>query len=154
METGLLHLHNLLRWVILILLLVSIVKAFTGWQRKKAFQPGDKKIWLFTMIAGHITLLIGLYQWLAGRYGLLTTSLPEGTRVMKDKFYRFYWVEHPVTMILAIVFLTLAHGTAKKTFPDQVKYKKAFWFFILALVLILAGIPWPGREAIGRPLMP
>ncbi len=154
METGLLHLHNFMRWVILILLLVSIAKAFTGWQSKKAFQPGDKKIWLFTMIAGHVTLLIGLYQWLFGRYGLITFSLPEGTRLMKDKFFRFYSVEHPTTMILAIVFRTLAHGTAKKALPDQVKYKKAFWFFVVALVLILAGVPWPGREIVGRPLMP
>lgn len=154
METGLLHLHNLLRWVILILLLVSVIKAYTGWMNKKSFQPGDKKVWLFTMIAGHITLLIGLYQWLWGRFGLLTTTLPEGTSVMKDKFYRFYWVEHPFTMVLAIIFLTLAHGVAKKAIPDQIKFKKAFWFFIIALVLILAGVPWPWREIVGRPLVP
>ncbi len=154
METGLLHLHNLLRWVILVLLLISIVKAYTGWQSKKIFQPGDKKIWLFTMIAGHITLLIGIYQVLFGRYGILSQSLPEGTSVMKDKFFRFYWIEHPFTMILGIIFLTLAHGMAKKAVPDPVKYRKAFWFFLIALVLILAGIPWPGREIVGRPLMP
>jgi hypothetical protein len=34
-----------------------------------------------------------------------------------------------------------------------VKYKKAFWFFVVALILILAAIPWPSRE-IGRPLFP
>jgi molybdopterin-containing oxidoreductase family iron-sulfur binding subunit len=37
MATGLLHLHNLLRWIILVLLIVSIVKAYTGWQSKKEF---------------------------------------------------------------------------------------------------------------------
>ena len=90
MDTGLIHLHNLLRWVILILLVISIFKAFSGWQQKKAFSPGDKKVWLFTMIAGHITLLIGLYQWLWGRYGMLVVSPPEGVSVMKDKFFRFF----------------------------------------------------------------
>jgi uncharacterized membrane protein (UPF0182 family) len=155
MSTGLLHLHNLLRWVILILLLVSLFKAFTGWQQKKTFSAGDKKTWLFTMIAGHITLLIGLYQWLAGRYGLLTTTLPEGTSIMKDSFYRFYMVEHPVAMILTIVFLTLAHGMAKKAVADEVKYRKAFFYFLIALLLIIAVVPWPFRgEAIARPLFP
>ena len=154
MDTGLLHLHNLLRWIILILLLISIFKAFSGWQNKKAFQPGDKKIWLFTMIAGHVTLLIGLYQWLLGRFGIVKTSLPEGASIMKDKFYRFFWIEHPLTMILAIVFLTLAHGMSKKTVADNIKYKKAFWFFVIALLFILAGIPWPWREIVGRPLIP
>lgn len=84
------HLHNFLRWVILILLLVSIIKAYTGWQGKKTFAAGDKKIWLFTMISAHITLLLGLYQVALGRYGFFTTTLPEGTSVMKDSFYRFF----------------------------------------------------------------
>jgi len=154
MQTGLLHLHNVLRWIILILLLVSILKAYNGWQSKKAFSPGDKKVWLFTMISGHITLLLGLYQVALGRYGMFTTTLPEGTSVMKDKFYRFFWVEHPVAMILAIVFITLAHGMAKKTVGDEVKYRKAFWYFLVALILILVAVPWPVRNVIGRPLFP
>lgn len=154
METGLLHLHNFLRWVIFVLLLVSIIKAYTGWKGKKTFSPGDKKVWLFTMISAHITLLIGLYQVTFGRFGFITTSLPEGTSVMKDKFYRFFWIEHPVGMILAIVLITLAHGMSKKAVPDQTKYKKAFWYFLIALILILATVPWPFREIVGRPWFP
>lgn len=154
MQIGLLHLHNFLRWIILILLLVSIVKAFAGWQGKKVFSPGDKKIWLFTMIVAHTTLLLGLYQVAFGRYGFFTTSLPEGTNVMKDKFFRFFWVEHPIGMIIAIVLITLGHGMAKKSVADTVKYKKAFFYFLLALIIILATIPWPFREIVGRPLMP
>ena len=153
MQTGLLHLHNLLRWVILILLLVSIFKACSGWTGKKVFAPGDKKIWLFTLISAHITLLLGLYQVAFGRYGIFTTTLPAGTSVMKDKFYRFYWIEHPFIMVLAIIFITLAYGMSKKAVNDEVKYKKAFYYFLIALLLILAGIPWPFREIIGRPMI-
>lgn len=154
MQTGLLHLHNLLRWIIFILLLVSIVKAYTGWQNKKVFTPGDKKIWLFTMISAHITLVLGLYQVMLGRYGMFTTSIPEGTSIMKDKFYRFFLVEHPIAMILAIIFITLAHGMSKKSVTDEVKYKKAFYYFLIAFILILAAVPWPFREIIGRPWVP
>ncbi len=154
MQTGLLHLHNFLRWVILILLLLSIVKAWTGWQQKKVFVPGDKKIWLFTMIAAHTTLLLGLYQVALGRFGIFTTTLPEGTSVMKDKFYRFFWVEHPTGMIIAIILITLGHGMAKKAVADEVKYKKAFYYFLIALIVILATVPWPFREIVGRPLVP
>lgn len=154
MDSGLLHLHNLMRWVILILLLISIVKAYTGWQLKKTFSAGDRRVWLFTLIAAHITLLVGLFQWLWGRFGLLKTSLPEGTSIMKDKFYRFFWVEHPVFMILAIVMITLGYGMAKKAVPDEVKYKRAFWFFFIALLMILVAVPWPFRQGIGRPWFP
>ena len=154
MQTGLIHLHNFLRWLILILLLISIFKAYSGWQSKEAFKTGDKKIWLFTMISAHITLLLGLYQVALGRFGIFSTSLPEGTRVMKDTFFRFFWVEHPVGMIVAIVLITLGYGMAKKPVSDEVKYKKAFYYFLIALIVILASIPWPFREIVGRPIFP
>jgi len=154
MQMGLVHLHNLLRWVILILLVISIIKSYSGWQQKRVFTPADKKTWLFTMIAAHITLLIGLYQWLFGRYGVFVTSPPAGVSVMKDKFYRFFWVEHPTGMIISIILITLGHGMAKKTVPDTTKFKKAFWYFTIALLVILITVPWPFRQIVGRPIFP
>ncbi len=154
MQTGLLHLHNLLRWIILVLLLLSILKSYTGMTTKKTFEASDKKIWLFTMIAAHITLLLGLYQWMLGRYGIFSYVKPEGISMMKDPYLRFFQMEHPVSMILAILMITLGYGMAKKNVDDQTKYKKAFRYFMLALVLILAAVPWPFRELVARPLFP
>lgn len=155
MATGLLHLHNILRWIILILLLISIYKAYTGWKGNKAFSPADRKTWLFTMIAAHLTLVLGLYQVLAGNIGWFThPPLMEGETVMSNKGLRFFLVEHPILMILAIVFITMASGMAKKPVSDTVKYQKAFRFFLIALLLILLGIPWPFRAEIGRALFP
>jgi hypothetical protein len=154
METGLVHLHNVLRWIILFCLIAAIIRSYSGWQYKKPFGAADRKLWLFTMIAAHITLLLGLYQWLFGRFGALTTDLPAGTSVMKSPFYRFFWIEHPTLMIVAIVLITLGRGMAKKSVSDVVKYKKAFWYFFIALLLILAAVPWPFRKEIGRPLLP
>ena len=154
MDSVLLVIHSLMRWVILVLLILSISKSYTGWKNKKPFSNGDRKTWLFTMIAAHVTLLIGLYQVCFGRFGIFTSSLPEGTKLMKDSFYRFYWVEHPVGMIIAIVLITLGYGMAKKSVTDEIKFRKAFWYFLIALILVLASIPWPFRHIIGRPLIP
>lgn len=141
MDTGLLHLHNILRWVILILLLVTAFQAFA---KKEAVA----KTSLFLMISAHTMLLIGLYQWIAGRYGLMQ-PLPEGVSMMKDKFYRFYQVEHPLMMIISVVLITIARKKAK-----LLEYKKVLGFVLAALFIILAGIPWPFRESIGRALFP
>lgn len=146
-------LHSWLRWILLILLLASIVKSFSGLSSKKALTAGDKKTWLFTMISAHTTLLIGLILLFFGTYGI-AKGVPEGISVMKNSTYRFFWVEHPLMMLIAVVFITIARGQVKKSIPDAVKYKKAFWFFIIALLLILASIPWPFRAEIGRPLIP
>lgn len=150
METGLVHLHNLLRWVILILLVLSVVKSFMGARSGKAFSAGDRKLWLFTMISAHTTLLLGLFQWLMGRYGMISKGFPGEGSFMKDKFYRFFWMEHPVMMILAIIMITRAYGMAKKDVPDTEKYQRALRFFLIALLLILVATPWPGREVIGE----
>lgn len=105
------------------------------------------------MITAHITLLIGLILLFVGTYGI-AKGVPEGVSVMKNATYRFYWVEHPLMMIIAITLITLGRGQAKKSISDYSKYKKAFWFFLIALLVILAAIPWPGREGIGRALVP
>lgn len=154
MQTGLVHLHNILRWVILIFLLLSIVKAYTGWKRKKAFTPGDKKVWLITLIAAHTTALLGFYQVALGQYGFMTTAIPGGTGFMKDRFFRFFWMEHPMGMLIAVILITMGYVMAKKQVSDEVKYKKAFRYFLIALALILVSIPWPFRELIGRPWFP
>lgn len=134
METGMLHLHNVLRWVILLLLLLTLYQAFT---KKESIRSSS--LWL--MIAAHTMLLIGLYQFIAGRYGI-TKGLPEGVELMKDSFYRFYWVEHPLLMIVAIILITLARSKAK-----VLNYKNAGWLLLIALIFILVAIPWPFREA-------
>jgi len=142
METGLLHLHNALRWVVLLLLIWNLVQAIT---KKESIRSSS--LWL--MIASHTMLLIGLYQTIAGRYGWTKLNLPEGSSVMSDSFYRFFLIEHPVLMITSIVLITLARGKAK-----QLNFRSVTWLLGIALVLILAGIPWPGRELVGRPLFP
>jgi hypothetical protein len=148
----LLQVHSILRWVILILLFLSIVQSFIGWIRHRELREGDTKLWLFTMICAHSTLLIGLILLFFGRFGIVSSGLPEGVSLMKNKFYRFFWVEHPTGMLVATFLIILGRGVVKKQIIDPLKYKRAFWFFFIALILILATIPWPGREIVGRGL--
>lgn len=145
MNAGLLHLHNLLRWVILILLLVALFQAFTK-------KEGLKKSSLFLMIAAHLTLLIGLYQWyFSETVGLKYLLEQKGSfgEIMKDSFARFWAVEHITGMIIAIVLITIGRGRAKKGL-----YGAASWLFLIALIAILVSVPWPFREGVGRPWFP
>lgn len=141
MQTGLVHLHNLLRWLILLFLLVTLFQAI-------AKNAAIRKTSLLLLIVSHLTLLIGIYQLVAGRFGITKGYSGEGTW-MSDKFYRFFWLEHPLLTIIAIVLITIARGKAK-----ALNYKATTWLLIVALVLLLAAIPWPFREIVGRPLFP
>ncbi len=151
MYTGLLHLHSFFRWVIIVLALIAIYRSYTGMTAGKVFSAGDKKTGLFLMIAAHTTLLVGLYLWIAGPWGLANIRNLGFGDVMKDKVYRFYAIEHIFGMLVAIVLITIGRGAAKKKIPDLAKFKKSFWFFLVALIIILATVPWPFRIGIGRP---
>jgi hypothetical protein len=151
MANTILTLHSILRWLLLILLVASIIKSFSGWQSQKIFTAGDRKLFLFTLIITHINFLVGLYLLFFGTFGIISGGLPAGVELMQSKFFRFYWVEHPVGMLIAIVLITVGNAMAKKNVSDAIKFKKVFWFFFIALIIILATIPWPFREIVSRP---
>ena len=151
MYTGLLSLHSYLRWVILILELVVLYKSFTGMTGGRAFTAGDRKAGLFLMISAHTQLLVGIYLYFAGPWGVATIQNLGFGAVMKDSVARFYAVEHIFGMLVAIVLITIGRGVSKKAIPDAAKHRRSFWLFLVALVIILATIPWPFRAGIARP---
>ena len=150
MEQGILHLHNLLRWVILILLLLAIFKSLSP---RKPFTSGHRKLGLFLMISADVMLAIGLYQWITSPLGLEALQANGMDGVMKDGNLRFFAIEHLIGMIIAIVLIHIGYSYAKRDLPDNVKHKRTLIYYVLALLVILAFIPWPFRE-FGRPLFP
>jgi hypothetical protein len=114
MYQGLLHLHNFGRWVVIILLLVAIVRSLSGLSGNKPFTNGDRKTGLFLMIAAHTMLLIGLYQWFAGPWGLHNIQNVGMKAVMKDNVYRFWAVEHMTGMLLGIILITVGRILRKR----------------------------------------
>lgn len=135
----------------LILLVLAIVKSYSGMSSGRSFAEGDRKLSLFLMIAAHTTLLVGLVLWFFGQFGL-SLALDNGMgMVMKNSVMRYWVVEHFVGMLIAIVLITIGRGVAKKSIPDSAKFKRAFWLFLVALIIILATVPWPFRAGVGRP---
>jgi hypothetical protein len=60
-------------------------------------------------------------------------------------------MEHMSMMLLAWILVHVGRATVKKAGTDAAKHKRVLIFFGLAIILILASIPWPVREAIARP---
>ena len=135
MLKGLLDLHNLLRWVILILLIVNIVKNYSD--LKKPFAAAHKKLGLWLMIAAHLTLVVGLVTLLMDLF-----SLEDKSGIMSNSVLRNKFVEHPIAMIVAIVLITIGKGVAKKNISDLKKHRKSANLYLIALIIILAMIPW------------
>ncbi len=152
MYNFILGLHNLLRWVIIALLVINIIRHFTAIQ--KPFSGIDKKLGLWLMIAAHIQLVLGLFEWFAGAYGLHGFINNGASEVMQNGTERFFAVEHTVSMIIAIALITIARGIFRKDIPDGKKHRRCILLYVVALVIIIAMVPWPGMEGIGRSLAP
>jgi hypothetical protein len=105
------------------------------------------------LISAHITLLIGLYQWVVGSWGLPRIQELGMSEVMKNGAFRFFAIEHPVGMIVAIALITIAHSTTKKDLPHATKHKRMLLLQFVALLAIMAIVPWPFREQVARPLL-
>lgn len=147
MYNGMLHLHSVLRWVIFILLLVAIYKNFAD--RNKEFTVSHKKIGLVLMICADVMLLVGLYQWFAGPWGLKNIQTVGFKEIMSNSYYRFFAIEHTTGMLLAIILIHLAYSYCKKTVTDAQKHKRSLLYYCLALLIILISVPWPFR-AVGE----
>lgn len=140
MYEGLKHAHSGLRWVVLILLIIAVVQAFRKWQGKAEYTEGDRKLALYTLIAVHVQLIIGLVL-----YFFASPNVHFTGGVMGEAVFRFYTVEHFFLMILAIVLVTIGYSRAKKKVAGADKFKTTFIFYGISLLLILLGIPWPFR---------
>jgi hypothetical protein len=140
-----LHFHSSLRWVILLLLLIAFFRSATA--KGRPFTATDKKIGLILMICADVMLLIGLYQWFAGNWGLKSIQNNGMHEVMKNPTLRFYAIEHAIGMLIAIIMIHIGRSYAKKSIPDPMKHRRTVLFFGLALLIILVSLPWPFREA-------
>ncbi len=143
MYSGLQHAHSGLRWLVLLFLLLALVKGISGWLGNKEYTASDRRFALLALIFTHLQLLLGF-----GLYFMSPkVSFHEG--FMKEAIFRFYSVEHLATMILGIILITVGYSTAKRAATAVAKHKKIAIFYGIGLFLILVGIPWPFREAIG-----
>ncbi|NNM95972.1 MAG: cytochrome B [Bacteroidia bacterium] len=136
--------HSLLRWAILILLLACIIKSLTGMISKRAFTASDNKISLFLMISAHTQLLVAILLY------FISPFVQFGAEAMKDPEKRFFTMEHTTMMLLAIILITMGRILGKKAASDKGKFRRLFWFNIIALLIIFMAIPWPFAQ-ISRP---
>jgi Na+/citrate or Na+/malate symporter len=137
----LLSLHNIWRWVVLVLAIVAAVTAVIGWLGKRQWTERDRKIGSFTAMSVDIQLLLGALLYILGEYGI--KGLSRGMEfVNANRDYRFFGLEHFFFMLIAVVLAHLGSILPKRVEESTKKYMRAAIPFTLMLLLILVGIPW------------
>ena len=146
----LLILHSWLRWVVLGLGIYTIYANYTGWQTQRKFTAKDKQLNTIFMSSLHLQLLIGLVLYF-GVSPMMQGIMADFKGSMKVKDARFWSVEHITGMIVGIVVAQIGSIKSKKQASDTSKFRTAFRYFLIALLMILLMIPF-GIWNVERPL--
>jgi uncharacterized membrane protein YozB (DUF420 family) len=137
---ALIHAHSGLRWVALILIIFAIGNAFAK-KGSSLYEKKDKMINLFAMISLHIQLLIGLILYFMSNKVNFKVDFTDKV----NRIYRFFSIEHSVMMIAAIVIITIGRKKAEKAEAPFTKHQYIAKWYLIGLIVLLAGIPWPFR---------
>jgi len=141
MYTEILQAHDILRWVLLLSLVITLVKYIAGWLGNHLWTKSDNFLGILFTSLMDLQLITGLtlYFFLSP---ITKTAFSDMGAAMKDADLRFYAVEHFFLMLIAVVLVHIGRAKSKKAIHDASKFKIAAIYFLIAFAFILAGIPW------------
>ena len=134
--------HSYLAYLVIFVVLIATINALAGYLGKKEYGPKDFRLALFALIATHIQFLIGLVLYFVSPLGLQNIRANGMGEVMGNSLYRLYAVEHPLVMILTVVFITIGYSKHKKKLVSTPKFKMLAVFYTIGLLFLLSRIPW------------
>ncbi len=143
--------HSWLRWVVLLLGAVALVRAVAGRFGRRPWTPADDAAGKWFVISIDLQILIGLLLYFF--FSSFTMSAwRDMAGAMADTIIRFWAVEHVVGMLAAAIFVHVGRVRIRKAADANRKHFYAAIFFGLALVLMLISIPWP-FSSVDRPII-
>ncbi|WP_411894117.1 hypothetical protein [Winogradskyella sp. A2] len=134
--------HSYWAYLVLFVLVVATFNALIKFFGDKEFDAKDFRISLFALITMHIQLLIGIVLFFLKDYFSTIEQVGGMGEVMKNSDLRNLIIEHPITMIIAVALVTIGYSKHKKKLVSKPKFKMLAIFYSLALILVLAKIPW------------
>jgi hypothetical protein len=137
----LLKIHQILSWLVLLLALFSIYRAWRGILFKKQWFNADKKAGMLLALFLDFQVLAGLLLFLV--YSPVTRMVfTDFNKVMEDTAVRFYAVEHVALMLVAMLLVHWGRAKARKAQFAARKHRISAFYYMLAATLILLRIPW------------
>lgn len=149
MYPALLASHSLIRWLVLVSLIVATINAWRGWKSGKAFTKRDNRLRHWTATFAHIQMTIGLVLYFQSP---ITAYFRSHFGVaIHEREVRFFGLEHSLMMLTAVVILSIGSSLSKRRNADEQKFRTLAIWFTIALVIILANIPWAFSPLVSRP---
>jgi hypothetical protein len=121
---------------------MAVARAVSGVSTRRPWTPVDDRAGLWLTAALDLQMLIGfvLYIFLSP---VTKSAFVDMAAAMREAPIRFFAVEHPVGLVVAIALAHVGRVRVRKAADSESRHKQALVFFGLALLVILLSIPWP-----------
>lgn len=134
--------HSYVRWVVVILALVVLFSFWKSFFGENKFGTLEEKSSMIFTISMDVQFLIGILLYLF--FSPLTSSAFNNLGdAMKTPSVRFFVAEHFLLMISSLALVHVGRIKIKKAADDSTKIKSGVIYFTIAIILMLAAIPWP-----------
>lgn len=149
MHQTLLILHSINRWLVLASLFYAIGTALSGLRSGRAFSGADNTVRHVTATISHIQLLLGLSLYMISPVVKFDVAETIGTGLVSE--HTFFRLIHIAFMAIAVVVITIGSARAKRVGSEKEKFRTMFVWFGVALLIVLAAVPWPFSPLANRP---
>jgi hypothetical protein len=150
MYSAVLSVHSWLRWVVLILAVLVVVRAVMGRSRQTPWTAADEHAGKWFVASLDLQMLLGLLLYVA-----LSPATAEAFNdfgaAMRISPLRFWAVEHLVGMVIAVALAHIGRVRVRRATDPKARHTTALVFTAISLVVMVLSIPWPGFPN-GRPL--
>jgi hypothetical protein len=139
--------HNIVRWLVLLAGAWAVMLAWRGWLGRRQWSATEAKATrAFTGLLD-LQFLIGLALYVF--FSPLTrTAFGDIGGAMRDAPIRYFLLEHPLIMLLAIGAAHAGAVMVRRAATDTERFQRASIWLGLALAALAGFIPW------ARPLVP
>lgn len=141
--------HNIMRWLVLASLIVSLYRAYKGYFTKTVFSTTDNALRHWTATIAHIQLIIGMILYFQSPQ--VKYFLANFKTAVHDFNMLFFGLIHSSLMLIAIVLITVGSVSAKRKDTNASKFKTMLVWFSVALIIIIIAVPWPFSPLANRP---
>ncbi len=146
----LLTIHSINRWLVLILILLSVfTAAFYLISRKKEgnfnslpYQPASS--------LAQLQLVLGIILYFKSPLTLTFIKNIEASLAFAD--ITFFGLFHSAIMFVSVIIIQIGVSKAKREEESTRRNKIILVWYSVALLLILIAIPWPTISFVNRPL--
>lgn len=142
--------HNLVRWLVLLTCIWALFRVWAGLLKRSDWTKKDRIAGLVFTSVLNVQFLLGLILIFVGPVRHYYANMGA---TMKDSTMRFFAVEHPFMMLLAVIVAQAGFSMSKRAGTDRAKFLRATICYTISAVLIFAAIPWPWMK-VARPLFP